>query len=229
MNLDKKNSDFQYIVFSVTVFYLLYRILYRPSCQYIFAFVFIAGLHYFLTKNIISSLVMAIVFCIIWEMIYPNKCSILEGMRNAKREQIEGFADSKKGKNSKKKESLKKDDKDQEDEEDDHDGENLPGDETKLMEGGYDAHEVNKTENFTDESGEGVTEPYMDVGRSFLEAYKNLSPKQIEGLTFDTKELLTTQQKLIETLNAVGPTLKEGKNILDTFKNYFGEDGKMNI
>ena len=80
------------------------------------------------------------------------------------------------------------------------------------------------SESFTDDSGEGVTEPYLDVGRSFLEAYKNLSPKQIEGLTFDTKELLTTQQKLIETLNNIGPTLKEGKNILDTFKNYFVEE-----
>ena len=81
-------------------------------------------------------------------------------------------------------------------------------------------------EDSTDDAGESVTEPYLDVGRSFLEAYKNLSPKQIEGLTFDTKELLTTQQKLIETLNTIGPTLKEGKNILDTFKDYFVEDNK---
>ena len=57
-----------------------------------------------------------------------------------------------------------------------------------------------------------------------LENYKTLTPKQINGLNRDTKELIKTQKALIDTLNNMGPTLKEGKNVLDTFKNYFGKD-----
>jgi hypothetical protein len=35
---------------------------------------------------------------------------------------------------------------------------------------------------------------------------------------------METQKKLIETLKNMGPVLKDGKNVLDTFKTYFGDD-----
>jgi hypothetical protein len=67
-------------------------------------------------------------------------------------------------------------------------------------------------------------ENYIDVGTNFLKAYENLTPNQIEGMTKDTKNLIGTQKKLMSTLNNLGPTLKEGKKVLDTFKNYFNEN-----
>jgi hypothetical protein len=67
-------------------------------------------------------------------------------------------------------------------------------------------------------------EHMLDSKNSFLENYKSLTPIQIKGLNRDTKELIKTQRSLIETLNTMGPTLKEGKTVLDTFKNYFGKD-----
>ena len=192
MQVTNKNSEI--IIYLVTVSYIMYKIMYEPSVPYITAFILIAGLHYLLTNNIISSLLIALIFCIVWQMIYPKKNNLLESMKIA---EIENFEDA-----------VKDEDKSKNDKE--------VKDEVYNEEGN--TEEVTGQE-FTD--GEGATEPYLDVGRSFLEAYKNLSPKQIEGLTFDTKELLTTQQKLIETLNNIGPTLKEGRQILDTFKDYF--------
>lgn len=73
-----------------------------------------------------------------------------------------------------------------------------------------------------------VDDNFIDMKSSFLETYKKLSPKQIKGLNKDTKNLMSTQKKLIETLNNMGPTLKQGKDILDTFKEYFGKDKDLN-
>lgn len=66
-------------------------------------------------------------------------------------------------------------------------------------------------------------ESHIDIGSTFMKAYKNLSPEAIDGLGKDTKDLIGTQQKLMSTLNTLGPTLKEGKKVLDTFKNYFDD------
>jgi len=65
---------------------------------------------------------------------------------------------------------------------------------------------------------------HVDLGTSFLEAYKSLSPDQIEAMTSDTKELLNTQKSLMKTLETLGPVVKEGKGILDQFKGYFDKD-----
>jgi hypothetical protein len=66
-------------------------------------------------------------------------------------------------------------------------------------------------------------ESHIDIGSTFMKAYKNLSPEAIDGLGKDTRDLIGTQQKLMSTLNTLGPTLKEGKKVLDTFKNYFDD------
>lgn len=71
-------------------------------------------------------------------------------------------------------------------------------------------------------------ESYIDVGTNFIKAYENLTPNQIDGMTKDTQNLIGTQKKLMSTLNNLGPTLKEGKKILDTFKNYF-DDGELKL
>lgn len=79
-----------------------------------------------------------------------------------------------------------------------------------------------KKETDKKESEEGDLS--INVQESFLEAYKSLTPEQISGLNTDTKELINTQQQLLETLKNMGPALKEGQTILNTFKQYFGSD-----
>ena len=62
------------------------------------------------------------------------------------------------------------------------------------------------------------------MGESFSSAYKNLSKKQLEGLNFDTKSLMKTQEGLISTLKQMGPALAQGKEVMDTFKNFFNDN-----
>ena len=81
-------------------------------------------------------------------------------------------------------------------------------------------YDDNDTDNF-------VGNNHIDLGTSFLEAYKNLDKSQISSMTKDTKELIKTQKTLMSTLENLAPVVKEGKSIIDTFKGYFdGDDSK---
>jgi hypothetical protein len=88
--------------------------------------------------------------------------------------------------------------------------------------------DTNKIDNETDSEitndDENDEKIKFDHKASFLENYKSLSKEQVDGLNKDTIELMETQKKLIETLKNMGPVLKDGKNVLDTFKTYFGDD-----
>ena len=81
-----------------------------------------------------------------------------------------------------------------------------------------------KRETFKADNDDQVNEDYIDLGSSFLEAYKSLSPKAIEGMTTDTKTLIDTQNKLMDQLNSMGPLLKGGKKIMEQFKHYFDDE-----
>ena len=82
-------------------------------------------------------------------------------------------------------------------------------------------------EKFTEETGGNEEEYFIDTKASFMDIYKSLTPKQLHGLNKDTQSLISTQKQLIDTLNNMGPALKDGKQILDTFKSYFGQDNNM--
>ena len=82
-------------------------------------------------------------------------------------------------------------------------------------------YDDNDTDNF-------VGNNHIDLGTSFLEAYKNLDKSQINSMTKDTKELIKTQKTLMSTLENLAPVVKEGKTIIDTFKGYFDNDASKN-
>jgi hypothetical protein len=69
----------------------------------------------------------------------------------------------------------------------------------------------------------------LDKDRTEKNILKTLDKKEIKGLTTDTQELINTQKQLMELLNQMGPALKDGKEILSTFQNYFGNDSDLNI
>jgi hypothetical protein len=75
------------------------------------------------------------------------------------------------------------------------------------------------------EEFEPISEQKVDHKNSYLELFKSLKPAEISSLNTDTQQLIQTQKQLIETLQSMGPALKEGKTILDTFKNYFNDGG----
>lgn len=72
-------------------------------------------------------------------------------------------------------------------------------------------------------------EGYQDTFSTFMETYKSLSPNQIETMTTDTKELIQTQKALMDTVRSFAPILKDGKEMMDTFKDYFGPSGTTDL
>ena len=118
---------------------------------------------------------------------------------NKNRPRIEGFKNSKKKKKKKKKKRKK---------------ENFSNENDDIV-------------NNSDKTSDDEDEYFIDSKGSFMENYKALSSSQVKGLNKDTQSLISTQKQLIETLKNMGPALKDGKQILDTFKNYFGNDQDM--
>ena len=63
----------------------------------------------------------------------------------------------------------------------------------------------------------------LNAKESFQTILNSLKSTEISSINNDTKALIDTQKQLMETLQSMGPALKEGKTILDTFKNYFND------
>jgi len=68
-------------------------------------------------------------------------------------------------------------------------------------------------------------EYHLDAGTTFMNAYKQLKPDQISAMTKDTQDLINTQKQLMSTLNTLKPLITDGKQMMDTFQNYFGANG----
>lgn len=65
-------------------------------------------------------------------------------------------------------------------------------------------------------------EPHMDMGQTLLSAYKKLDSSQVSQMQSDTKELMETQQQLIQTLSSLGPQVQQGAELIKTFQGMFG-------
>lgn len=68
-----------------------------------------------------------------------------------------------------------------------------------------------------DEDGEA----HLDAGTTILHAFQKLKPDQVMAMRDDTKELMETQKQLVETLGALGPQVKQGAELVNSFKNMF--------
>jgi hypothetical protein len=75
-----------------------------------------------------------------------------------------------------------------------------------------------------DDSPKNDEEPeaHMDIGQTLLKAYNKLDSGQIQGLQSDTKELMETQQQLIQTLASLGPQVQQGAELIKSFQGMFG-------
>lgn len=98
-----------------------------------------------------------------------------------------------------------------------------PADDTKKDEAAKPAAATEEEDDA--EEFEPASEHKIDQKNSYLELFKSLKPEEVSSLNTDTQQLIQTQRQLIETLQSMGPALKEGKTILDTFKNYFNDGG----
>jgi hypothetical protein len=72
-------------------------------------------------------------------------------------------------------------------------------------------------------------ENYVDNFSTFMETFKSLTPGQIETMTTDTKDLIETQKTLMETVKSLAPVITQGKEMMDTFKDYFGPNSHQDL
>lgn len=64
-------------------------------------------------------------------------------------------------------------------------------------------------------------EHHLDAGTTILHAFQKLNPDQVLQMRDDTKELMATQKQLMETLSSLGPQVKQGAELVDSFKSMF--------
>jgi len=87
---------------------------------------------------------------------------------------------------------------------------------TALREKFEDLNEEEKKEKT--EKKDDDPEPHMDMGSTILTAFKRMNPEQVVQMRGDTKELMETQQQLIETLGMLGPQVQQGAELIKTFQ-----------
>lgn len=81
-----------------------------------------------------------------------------------------------------------------------------------------------------DDDDDDDKEPnYVDTFSTFMETYKSLTPGQIETMTSDTKDLIATQKSLMETVKSLAPVITQGREMMDTFKDYFGPNSHKDL
>jgi hypothetical protein len=69
--------------------------------------------------------------------------------------------------------------------------------------------------------------PHIDAGSTLIKAIQGLNPEQINAMTKDTKQLIETQKSLMGMLGTMKPMMNDGKELMETFQQMFGENGKM--
>jgi hypothetical protein len=65
--------------------------------------------------------------------------------------------------------------------------------------------------------------PHIDAGSTLIKAIQNLNPDQINAMTKDTQQLIETQKSLMGMLGSMKPMLNDGKQLMETFQQMFGQ------
>ena len=69
--------------------------------------------------------------------------------------------------------------------------------------------------------------PHIDAGSTLIKAIESLNPDQINAMTKDTKQLIDTQKSLMGMLGTMKPMMNDGKELMETFQQMFGENAKV--
>lgn len=87
---------------------------------------------------------------------------------------------------------------------------------------GMDVKEKDGEEKATEKESTEEPEPHMDKAQTMINAFNGLNPKQVAAMREDTKELMETQQQLIQTLASLGPQVQQGAELIKSFQGMFG-------
>jgi hypothetical protein len=65
--------------------------------------------------------------------------------------------------------------------------------------------------------------PHIDAGSTLIKTIQGLNPDQINAMTKDTQQLIETQKSLMGMLGTMKPMMQDGKELMDTFQQMFGQ------
>jgi hypothetical protein len=65
--------------------------------------------------------------------------------------------------------------------------------------------------------------PHIDAGSTLIKAIQGLNPDQINAMNKDTQQLIETQKSLMNMLGTMKPMMNDGKELMETFQQMFGQ------
>lgn len=65
---------------------------------------------------------------------------------------------------------------------------------------------------------------HIDTGTTVMNALNALKPDQIQAMSSDTQKLIETQKSLMSMLGTMKPMLQDGKQMMETFQQMFGNN-----
>lgn len=65
---------------------------------------------------------------------------------------------------------------------------------------------------------------HIDTGTTVMNALNALKPDQIKAMSSDTQKLIDTQKSLMSMLSSMKPMLQDGKQMMETFQEMFGNN-----
>jgi hypothetical protein len=65
---------------------------------------------------------------------------------------------------------------------------------------------------------------HIDTGTTVMNALSALKPDQVKAMSADTQKLIDTQKSLMSMLSSMKPMLQDGKQMMDTFQEMFGNN-----
>lgn len=69
---------------------------------------------------------------------------------------------------------------------------------------------------------------HIDQGTTVINALNSLKPDQLKQMTADTQKLIDTQKNLMGLLSNIKPMMADGKQMMDTFQQMFGNTPQGN-
>lgn len=65
--------------------------------------------------------------------------------------------------------------------------------------------------------------PHIDASSTLMKAIQGLDPDQVKAMGADTQRLIETQKSLMGMLSSMKPMMNDGKQLMDTFNQMFGQ------
>jgi len=89
----------------------------------------------------------------------------------------------------------------------------------KSIEGFKEGQDDEEEEEFTEDLAEKDFEDYINLQETYKKNVEKLNPNALEKMTAQTEKFMEQQKQLMGVVEKLAPSLQQGMNMLNTFKN----------